>query len=154
MLNLAELPGWQYPQPYILSWTVDDGQIDHYGHVNNVEYVSQLEKTAWAHSNQLGLTIGQYQALDRGMAISRHEIAYLGAAYAGEHIACATWIIECDGKLKLSRRFQFMRINDQQTLLTARTDFVCIALSSGKPKRMPAEFAKVYGAAKIAVSVT
>lgn len=140
---------WQYAEPFISQWTVSPEHIDHYGHANNVVYVSQLEKTAWAHSNHLGLNIERYQQLDRGMAISHHDINYLGAAYANDQIACATWIVACDAKLKLSREFQFIRISDQQTLLRARTDFVCIALSSGKPKRMPAEFAAIYGAANI-----
>jgi acyl-CoA thioester hydrolase len=95
----------------------------------------------------LGLTIEQYQALDRGMAITRHEINYLAAAHVNDIIDCATWIVQCDHKLKLARQFQFIRRSDQQTLLTARTEFVCIALSTGKPKRMPKEFANVYGPA-------
>ena len=33
------------------------------------------------------------------------------------------------------------------TLLRAQTTFVCIELSTGKPKRMPAEFVEGYGRA-------
>ena len=112
--------------------------------MNNVAYVSQLERTAWAHSNALGLSIEQYQDLDRGMAISRHEIDYLAAAVLGDTLACATWIVACDNKLKLARQFQFIRVSDGLTMLKARTEFVCIALSSGKPKRMPKIFSETY----------
>ncbi len=138
---------WQHPKPFIAPWLVTAEQIDHYQHANNVAYVKQLEITAWAHSNQLGLSIEQYQALDRGMAISRHEINYLAAAYLNDRIDCATWIVECDQKLKLVRHFQFIRQSDQQSLLTARTEFVCIALSSGRPKRMPRLFSDTYSQA-------
>jgi acyl-CoA thioester hydrolase len=141
---------WLFPNPYLCNWQVLPEQIDHYQHANNVAYVSQLEVTSWKHSNQLGLTIGQYQALDRGMAISRHEINYMAAAHVNDMIDCATWIIECDNKLKLTRQFQFMRRADKKTLLTARTEFVCIALSTGKPRRMPTQFVEVYGQAVIA----
>ncbi|WP_339724604.1 acyl-CoA thioesterase [uncultured Paraglaciecola sp.] len=137
---------WLLPNPFLCQWQVMPEQIDHYQHANNVAYVSQLEVTSWKHSNHLGLTIEQYMALDRGMAISRHEINYLAAAHVNDLIDCATWIVECDNRLKLTRQFQFIRRSDQLTLLTARTEFVCIALSSGKPKRMPKEFANVYGA--------
>lgn len=140
---------WQYAQPFICEWKISVGEIDHYNHVNNVAYVKQLEVTAWAHSNALGLSIQQYQALDRGMAISRHEINYLGAAYLDDEIACATWIVECDKKIKLARAFQFIRRSDGLTLLTARTEFVCIALSSGRPKRMPEVFAQSYSQAQM-----
>ncbi|MFT5840572.1 MAG: acyl-CoA thioester hydrolase [Flavobacteriales bacterium] len=136
---------WLLSDPYLCEWRVSPEQIDHYQHANNVTYVSQLEITSWSHSNYLGLTIEQYQALDRGMAISRHEINYLAAAHVNDLIDCATWIVQCDNKLKLTRQFQFIRRDDQQTLLTARTEFVCISLSTGKPKRMPKEFVNIYG---------
>ncbi|MFT2092433.1 acyl-CoA thioesterase [Paraglaciecola sp. 2405UD69-4] len=140
---------WLHPNPFILPWQIGPEYIDHYHHVNNVAYVKQLEITSWAHSNQLGLTIEQYQSLDRGMAISRHEINYLAAAREGDVIDCATWIVSCDSKIKLSRQFQFIRRHDKVTLLTAQTDFVCIALSTGLPKRMPKAFSAVYGPACI-----
>jgi len=140
---------WNLPNPFLCNWQVLPEQIDHYQHANNVAYVGQLEVTSWKHSNHLGLTIEQYQALDRGMAISRHEINYLAAAHVDDMIDCATWIVECDNRLKLTRQFQFIRRSDQKTLLTARTEFVCIALSTGKPKRMPKEFTNVYGQAVI-----
>ena len=145
---------WILPNPFINHWQVKPEQIDHYQHANNVAYVSQLEVTSWAHSNHLGLTIEHYQALDRGMAISRHEINYLAAAHVNDQIDCATWIVECDNRLKLTRQFQFIRRSDQKTLLTARTEFVCIALSSGRPKRMPKEFIDVYGQAVVAIAST
>ncbi|MCC2616750.1 acyl-CoA thioesterase [Aestuariibacter halophilus] len=140
---------WDYPAPYVHHWDIAADEIDHYNHVNNVAYVKMLETVAWAHSNNLGLSIDEYRALDRGMAIRRHEIDYLGAALLGDTLACATWVVTCDGRLSLTRHFQFRRLSDGKTLLRAQTDFVCIALSSGKPKRMPQRYASVYGAAKV-----
>jgi acyl-CoA thioester hydrolase len=145
---------WQLPNPFLNIWQVTPQQIDYYQHANNVTYVSQLELTSWAHSNHLGLTIEQYQTLNRGMAISRHEINYLAAAHVNDLIDCATWIVQCDNRLKLTRQFQFIRRGDQKTLLTARTEFVCIALSTGKPKRMPKEFVDIYGPATVSEAVT
>ena len=136
---------WQLPTPFIQAWAIDDTVIDHYGHVNNVAYISQLERLAWAHSNALGLTIDQYKALDRGMAIRRHEVGYLLACHEGHTIACATWIVGCDKRLNLTRQFQFICTERQKTVFQARTEFVCIALSSGLPKRMPEVFSKTYG---------
>lgn len=143
-----DLP-WLLERPHIVPWLITPEHIDHYNHVNNVAYVAQLERVAWSHSNHLGLTIEDYQSLDRGMAISRHEIDYHAAALLDETVYCATWIVHCDSRLKLSRQFQFIRGSDKLTLLTAKTDFVCIALSSGKPKRMPKDFSDVYGQARV-----
>ncbi len=144
--SLSQL-SWLAPNPHVVKWTIEQQHIDHYQHTNNVAYVSQLERLAWDHSNQLGLNIEDYRELDRGMAISRHEIDYLGASHLGDELFCATWIVHCDSRLKLSRRFQFIRARDNATLLTAKTDFVCIALSTGKPKRMPQLFSKTYSEA-------
>lgn len=140
---------WHLPNPFLCTWQVTPEQIDHYQHANNVAYVSQLEVTSWTHSKHLGLSIEQYQTLDSGMAIIRHEIDYLAAAHVNDLIDCATWIVRFDNKLKLARQFQFIRRSDQLTLLTARTEFVCIALSTGKPKRMPKEFVDIYGPASL-----
>lgn len=140
---------WKYPEPFVIDWLVDDNAIDHYGHVNNVAYISKIEELAWAHSNALGLTIEQYQTIDRGMAIKRHEIDYYLPCHSQQTIACATWIVACDKRLTLSREFQFICRQRLKTVFAARTDFVCIALSSGAPKRMPDIFKSVYGNAKI-----
>ncbi|MBE1287370.1 MAG: acyl-CoA thioesterase [Alteromonadaceae bacterium] len=132
--------------PYTCLWQPAENDIDHYGHVNNTSYVKQLEVTAWAHSNHLGLDIAQYRELDAGMVIAHHTIDYLLPVHCGETIECRTAIIACDNKLRLSRGFEFYN-QSQQRVLTARTDFVCITLSTGKPRRMPARFAECYGRA-------
>jgi acyl-CoA thioester hydrolase len=54
------------------------------------------------------------------------------------------------GKLTMERRFQLVRDRDQVTVLRGRWDLVCIELSSGLPRRMPAEFCDVYLSAVVA----
>ncbi|WP_373422448.1 acyl-CoA thioesterase, partial [Pseudomonas simiae] len=58
-----------------------------------------------------------------------------------------TWIVDWDQRLKITRRFQLVLPRDGAILLRAHTTFVCIQLSTGKPKRMPAEFLDGYGPA-------
>jgi len=123
--------------------------IDGLGHTNNAVYVGWLEQCAWRHSQSLGLDLDDYRRLDRAMAVLRHEIDYLASAYQGEQLQLATWIVESDHRLKMRRRFQLVRPLDGATLVRALTTFVCIELSSGKPKRMPAEFVEGYGKALI-----
>jgi acyl-CoA thioester hydrolase len=83
------------------------------------------------------------------MAIQRHEIDYLLACHAGQQIACATWIIGCDKRLTLTRAFEFICLQREKPVFRAQTQFVCIALSSGAPKRMPDLFKNIYGEAAI-----
>ena len=140
---------WHHQNPFTTKWQIGRNDIDHYGHVNNVAYLAQLEKTAWAHTNALGLTIDDYRELDRAMVIRRHELNYLQACHEGDTLDCATWIIHCDSRLSLTREFQFICPRREKTVFSATTQFVCASLTTGMPKRMPAIFCDVYGKASI-----
>lgn len=136
---------WDLQTPFIIDLRVAADDIDGLGHANNAVYVTWLERCAWRHSQRLGLDLAEYRRLDRAMAVVRHEIDYLAAAYEGDELQLATWIIDSDQRLRMTRRFQLKRPSDDVTLLRAQTTFACIELSSGKPKRMPAEFVERYG---------
>ena len=138
---------WDQAEPFTLDLTVSAADIDGLGHANNAVYVTWLERCAWLHSQQLGLDLAQYRRLDRAMAVVRHEIDYLASAYEHDELVMGTWILDWDQRLKMNRRFQLVRPADGVTLLRAQTTFVCIELSSGRPKRMPAEFIEGYGQA-------
>ena len=138
---------WTLPDPFVIDIVVQSEDIDGLGHANNAVYVSWLERCAWRHSQSLGLDLAEYRRLDRAMAVLRHEIDYLASAYEGDQMQLATWIVESDQRLKMTRHFQLKRPADDLTLLRAQTTFVCIELSTGKPKRMPAEFVEGYGRA-------
>lgn len=140
---------WDYPNPYILSLRATAADIDEFDHVNNAVYVQWMEACAWQHSISLGLGFAEYQALDRGMAVLRHEIDYLASAYEDEALEMATWIAYTEPRLTMDRYFQLRRVADDVTLLRAKTTFVCIELSSGRPKRMPAEFVQGYSRAML-----
>jgi acyl-CoA thioester hydrolase len=142
---------WQLPSPHIVNWQIDASHIDHYGHVNNVAYISQLENVAWHHSNALGLTIEHYKSLDRAMVIQSHNVRYLLPCHEQDDILCATWITKCNKKLTLPRKFQYICSIRKKTVFEAETVFVCIALSSGRPTRMPKLFEDTYGAACVGV---
>ena len=138
---------WDLADPFVIDLCVGAEDIDGLGHANNAVYVSWLERCAWRHSQYLGLDLAEYRRLDRAMAVVRHEVDYLASAYEEQELQMATWIVESDQRLKMDRRFQLVRPADGVTLLRAKTTFVCIELSSGKPKRMPAEFVEGYGRA-------
>ncbi|MBP5981612.1 MAG: acyl-CoA thioesterase [Halomonas sp.] len=141
---------WALPDPFVIDIHVSEEAIDAYQHVNNSEYLRWVEQISWAHSEALGLSLERYRELDRAMAVHRHELDYLAPAFAGDELVLATWIVECDGRFSLTRRFQLKRTQDAKTLLNARTRFACIALSSGRPKRLPDEYQEIYGAALVA----
>ena len=141
---------WALPEPFVLTLQVAPEAIDAYRHVNNSEYLRWVEQISWAHSEALGLSLERYRALDRAMVVHRHELDYLAPAFQDDRLCLATWIVDCDGRFSLTRRFQLIRPADGKTLLKARTRFACVALSSGRPKRLPEEYQRIYGAAVVA----
>lgn len=135
---------WDLAQPFTTRFTVSAEAIDHYRHVNNAEYLRYIEEVSWQHSNKLGLTIEDYERLDRALVVIRHEIDYLAPAFEGETLEMATWIVKYDQRFRVARRFQLIRVSDQKTLMRGYTYFACVTLSSGKLRRLPEEFNTIY----------
>ena len=135
---------WDFAKPFTMPAVPQSGDIDGLQHTNNAVYVQWCERAGWAHSHALGLSLADYQRLDRAMAIRRGEYDYLLPTALGEELTLATWLFSNGGKLSMERRFQLIRNRDQATVLRGRWELVCIELSSGQPRRMPPEFCAVY----------
>jgi acyl-CoA thioester hydrolase len=135
---------WDYPHPFTLSLAPGADDIDGLNHTNNAVYVRWCEQIGWAHSEALGLGLEDYRRLDRAMAIRRGEYDYILPTLLGEQLLLATWLVGGDGKLSMERRFQLVRAGDGATVLRGRWELVCIDISGGRPRRMPAEFLDTY----------
>jgi acyl-CoA thioester hydrolase len=144
---------WDYPHAFTLPLTPAREDIDGLHHTNNAVYVRWCEAIGWAHSEALGLSLADYQRINRAMAIRRGEYDYLLPSVLGEQLTLATWLVASDGKLSMERRFQLIRDSDQATILRGRWDLVCIEVSSGKVKRMPPEFCQAYLPAMVTTTV-
>ena len=141
---MSNRPGWDLPHPHVFSLSVPASAIDVMGHANNVEYLRWLEQTAWDHTRALGLGWEQYQQLNRGMVARHTELEYLAPAFENDELDIGTWIVENDQRISMVRRYQIRRRSDGMTLLRGRTRWVCVAIDSGKPRRMPPEFIEGY----------
>lgn len=135
---------WDLPNPFTSLVKPEAVDIDGLNHTNNAVYVQWCGKIGWSHSEALGIHLADYQRLDRGMAIQRADYHYLLPTTAGDELTLGTWLLAGDGKLTMERRFQLVRNRDRVTVLRGRWRLVCIELSSGKPRRMPAEFSQTY----------
>lgn len=131
-------------QAFQLAVTVKADEIDALNHANNVSYLHWLEDAAWAHSVALGIDMDVFRALDRAMVAKRHTLDYIAPCFEGEALIVATWISSNDQRLSMERCYQVVRVSDGMTVLRGSTLWVCVALSSGKPKRMPPEFKSAY----------
>jgi acyl-CoA thioester hydrolase len=135
---------WDYPNPFTVPRAPQAADIDGLNHTNNAVYVRWCEQAGWAHSEALGLSLADYQRLDRAMAIRRGEYDYILPTVQDEALVLGTWLVAGDGKLAMERRFQLIRERDGATVLRGRWDLVCIELSSGRPRRMPQAFVDAY----------
>jgi len=135
---------WPVANPYVERRVVSDGDIDGFGHVNNVRYIDWANEIAWAHSATLGLAFEDYERIGVGCVVWRHEFDYVAPALKDEAVDIATWIAESDGRVRLTRAYEFRRASDDKVLFRGRTKFVTIDMKSGKPARMPKEFIEAY----------
>ena len=62
---------WDSGTPFVLNVSPEAQDIDGLDHTNNAVYVKWCEHAGWAHSHVLGLSMADYQRLDRAMAIRR-----------------------------------------------------------------------------------
>ncbi|PYF02090.1 acyl-CoA thioester hydrolase [Rhodopseudomonas faecalis] len=141
---------WDFPSPFVLPVSPAAADIDGLNHTNNAVYVRWCDSIGWAHSEALGLCLADWQRLDRAVAIRRGEYDYLLPSFAGDQLLLGTWITASDGKLTMQRSFQLIRPRDRAIIMRGRWQLVSIELSSGRPRRMPAEFIDVYHRALIA----
>jgi acyl-CoA thioester hydrolase len=144
---------WDLPSPFIHERIAVHGEIDGYGHVNNAVYVAWLDDCAWAHSIERGITPEMCRSLNRGMAVWRTQINYIGAALEDDALEIGTWPVYNDGRLRIDRRFQIRRKSDGVTLLRALLHYVCIDLQTGRARRMPPEFTRYFIAPEVAAAV-
>lgn len=143
---------WDIEVPFFRSMTVESQHLDDFGHTNNVVYLGWLQDVAWAHSQSLGLSMQDYERIGTGCVVRRHEIDYLAATHEGDELHVATWIAENNGKLDMWRGYQIIRESDQRTVLRGRTQWICVDMKTGKPRRQPPEFVAAYGAAPASAS--
>ena len=135
---------WDVAQPYVQQLVVGPEHLDEFGHTNNVVYLSWLQDVAWAHSVSLGFGMADYRRIGTGCVARRHELDYLAATFVGDRLQVATWIAENGGKLDMWRAYQIIREGDGKTVLRGRTQWICVDMGSGRPRRQPPEFVAAY----------
>jgi len=147
--DIATQFDWDYPTPHINTRQITASDIDGMGHANNACYVIWCEQCAWSHSGSLGLTIQDYERLDRGVAIRAASYEYCLPSFEHDELLIGTWLTACDGKLRLERRFQMINSRTGKTVLRGQWQLICVVLSSGRATRLPREFIRSYGEAVI-----
>jgi acyl-CoA thioester hydrolase len=127
---------------YQHDFSVDQADIDEFGHANNVVWVRWVNEAAMAHSNAVGLDPQALIAMRSMWIIRKHEIEYLAPAFAGERLSCFTWPAAVRGATSV-RRNVFVR--EGKVLARAETLWALLHTETGKPRRVPVEMMHAYG---------
>ena len=118
-----------------MSVSVQPTDIDGQNHVNNTVYLRWVQDVATAHWKSLASMDAQ-EAI--GWVVLRHEIDYKLPANLGDEIVLRTWVGEAS-RLKFERFTEILRKANRQLLCKARTLWVPIDSTTGKPIRVPAD---------------
>lgn len=122
---------------------VPQSVIDENGHVNNVTYVQWMQDVAVEHYIFLGGI--EAQKSFGTWFIREHKIEYLLPAFAGDALEVRTWI-ENIRRVRSLRKYEFVRKSDGKILAKGETDWVFVDASTGRPRAVPAEVTRVFGA--------
>ena len=135
---------WDRPEPFAVPVLVKPEHIDALGHTNNVHYVEWLQECAWRHSAAVGFPTDRMLATGCAMAVHESRMSYLAATFAGDELWVGDWIVRNDGRLRATRAFQILRVQDGTCVMRAEIDYICIKVATGRPSRMPQDFVSAY----------
>ncbi|WP_179993890.1 thioesterase family protein [Acinetobacter sp. YH1901136] len=126
-----------------LKITVQPEHIDILGHVNNVVYVQWMQDVASAHIETLGLGVLEYLKLKHAMVAVEHHVQYRKVALEGEELILRTWLSDLNA-LYSFRQYAFYRPQDKSLLFMGNTQWACVEIATGRPKRMSPKFTQAY----------
>lgn len=122
---------------------VPDHAIDVNGHVSNVAYVEWMQQIAIEHSEAAGWPLARYVEIGAGWVVRSHFIEYLRPAFAGDLVGMHTWVPRFDQRAA-PRRSLFVRVSDGRILARAETQWVFVALSTGRRRALPPELVAAF----------
>jgi len=127
---------------YPYEFAVPTEAVDENGHVNNVTYVQWMQDAAVRHYEAMG---GRQLTLNLGATwvVRSHTIEYLSPAFAGERIKVLTWVVNMR-RVRSVRRYRFIRVEDEQTLVRGETNWVFVDVKTGRPRAVPQEVTGLF----------
>ena len=126
--------------PY--EFTIPNEAVDENGHVNNVMYVQWMQDAAVRHYDAMG---GRQITIDLGATwvVRSHTVEYLRPAFAGERVKVLTWVVNMR-RVRSLRRYQFIRMQDDELLVRGETDWVFVDAKNGSLRKIPQKVADLF----------
>jgi acyl-CoA thioester hydrolase len=132
----AELP----PQAFEIIVPVQPADIDRQKHVNNTVYLRWVQDVATAHWDARAPAAVRETI---GWVVLRHEIDYKMPAGLGDEIVLRTWVGHAT-RVTFERFTEMRRRSDGEFVAKARTLWVPVTTTSGKPMRVPTEVRALF----------
>lgn len=123
------------PAQFTLRISIEPGDIDRMGHVNNVVYLRWVQELAVAHWRSAAPSEAQKHYL---WVVTRHEIDYKRPALPGDEIIGTTWVGTAT-RLAFRRHTRFERAADGKLLAQALTLWCPLDAVTMKPTDVSAE---------------
>lgn len=128
------------PEVYTHRLKVPESAIDSRHHVNNLSYLQWCLEAAQNHwernsSDELRNAVVWY--------VLHHSIDYKAAAFEGEELQIETWVAWSEG-VKSERRYRIIRVEEQKTLVEAKTIWCLLDAKSLKPTKITEEIRTLF----------
>ncbi len=117
--------------------------IDPAGHVNNANYLAYIEESNVQVAAAYGYPLSRLLAEGLGIVARRYRIEYREPALPDDELEVTTFISEVK-RASAVRHYQVLRPADGALLARAHVLWVFVDLTSGAPRRIPAEFMDAF----------
>ncbi len=132
------------PGVFTLQRSVEWRDLDPVQHVNNANYMTYFEECGVAAAAAYGWPITRMIAAGFGFVARDYRIEYRLPALLGDGLEIATWLSDVRRASAL-RHFTLTRVSDGALLVRARSLWVGVELTTGRPIRIPADFIADFG---------
>jgi acyl-CoA thioester hydrolase len=104
-------------QKFELDITIQPGDIDQLGHVNNIVYLRWVQEAAIAHWSVLATEREKQRYL---WVVAKHEIEYKRPAFTKDEVIAVTWVGKAVHRT-FERHTELLRKSDRKVLAKALT---------------------------------
>ncbi|MDR1399233.1 MAG: acyl-CoA thioesterase [Treponema sp.] len=111
-------------------------ECDHYGHVNNANYLNYLEFARYEYLRSIGFDYPTLLKAGYGLYVARVEIDYKKSAVTDDALCIRTWPLN-KGAVSGLLAQEIRRGND--IIAVAKVTWACVD-STGKPSRLPLQW--------------
>ena len=118
-------------------------ECDANGHLNNANYLRFMQETATDASTAGGYGEKKYTEMNRYWLIFATQVEYLLPAFTNDTVQVKTWVT--DFRRASSRRsYEFTRLETNELIARAYTDWIFLNASTHQPSTIPAELGQAF----------